>query len=764
VRTAHTGPVVGLIAQLLLLAAIAVTAGLGGAGWAAGLASAAVIDAALALGIVRHRTTRLNPADWVTLTRASLAVGVAALVADSFQRDVPVGLLLALGAVALVLDGVDGWIVRRSGAGSPLGATFDGEVDAFLMLVLSVYVGGLVGWWVLAIGLMRYAFLVAGWLLPWMRAELPPRHWRKTVTATEGIVLLIAAADVVPVLLARIALAGALALLCESFGRDVLWLWRRRREAPRGAPRPIATAFSVLALVLVWGALVAPDQENRLTPGAFVRLPLEGVAFVALVLILPAGSRRVLAWLVGPVLGLLLIVKALDMGFFATFDRPFDPVGDLSYTGIGIETLRDSIGRTAANLLVAGIVAAGVAVLALMTLAVLRVTRVAAGHRRWSLQAVGALAAVWVLCWVVGTPIASTSAATLVVDEVKAVQAGVEDHAVFAEQIRRDRYRHTPGNQLLTALRGKDVLLVFVESYGQVAVQGSSFSAKVDAVVRQGTRNLQRSGFQARSAFLTSSTFGGLSWLAHSTMQAGVWVNSQRRYDQLVATKRTTLASAFKRAGWRTVSDVPSDNRAWPQGTSFYHYDQLYDRRNVGYKGPHYSYASMPDQYVFLALQRLELQKKHRKPLFAEVDLVSSHTPWTRIPELIPWDEVGDGTIYWHQPAQTVTRADLFSHHDKVRAAYARSVEYSMSAMVSFVQHYGQKNLVLIVLGDHQPAKVVSGENPTHDVPISIIARDPKVLQAISSWSWQPGLLPSPDAPLWRMSSFRDRFLDAFSR
>ena len=111
-----------------------------------------------------------------------------------------------------------------------------------------------------------------------------------------------------------------------------------------------------------------------------------------------------------------------------------------------------------------------------------------------------------------------------------------------------------------------------------------------------------------------------------------------------------------------------------------------------------------------------------------------------------------------------MTRADLFSHHDKVRAAYARSVEYSMSAMVSFVQHYGQKNLVLIVLGDHQPAKVVSGENPTHNVPISIIARDPKVLQAISSWSWQPGLLPSPDAPLWRMSSFRDRFLDAFSR
>jgi phosphatidylglycerophosphate synthase len=763
VRTVHAGPAIGLIAQLLLLAALAATAGLGGTGWAVGVTCAAVTNTALAVGIVRYATTRLNPADWVTLIRASLAVGIAALVAVSFERDVSVALLVTLTAVALALDAVDGWISRRTNIASPLGAQFDGEVDAFLIAVLSVYVGDLVGWWVLAIGAMRYAFLVAGWVLPWLRAPLPPRQWRKTVTAAEGIVLAVAAADIVPLPLARVALAAALALLAESFGRDVWWLWRRRAEAPSHASVGIAGVFSVLALLLVWAALVAPDQENLFTPGSFVRLPLEGVAFVALVLLLPAGTRRLLAWVVGPVLGLLLIVKALDVGFFATFDRPFDPVGDLSYTGIGIETLRDSIGRTAANLLVVGIVVVGIAVLALTTMAVLRLTRVAAGHRRWSLQAVGALGGLWVLCWVFGTPIASTSAASLVVDEVRAVQAGIEDHTVFAEQIKHDRYRNTPGSQLLTGLKGKDVLLVFVESYGQVAVQGSSISSKVDTVLRQDTSTLKRAGFQARSGFLTSSTFGGLSWLAHSTMQSGLWVNSQPRYDQLVKTRRTTLSVAFKRAGWRTVGDVPSNNRAWPQGTSFYHFDKLYDRRDVGYHGPHYAYASMPDQYVFAALQRLELGKTHRKPLFAEVDLVSSHAPWTRIPKLIDWNQVGDGSIFEHQPVDTVTRADLFSHHDKVRAAYGRSVEYSMGALVSFVQHYGKKNLVLIVLGDHQPAKVVSGDDPTHNVPISIIAHDPKVLQAISSWSWQPGLLPSPKAPLWRMSSFRDRFLGAFS-
>ena len=102
----------------------------------------------------------------MTLTRATLAVGVAALTAESFLRDVPVATLVALAAVALVLDYVDGRVARRTGTASALGARLDGEVDAFLILVLSVYVAPSAGAWVLAIGAARYAFLVAGWPFP----------------------------------------------------------------------------------------------------------------------------------------------------------------------------------------------------------------------------------------------------------------------------------------------------------------------------------------------------------------------------------------------------------------------------------------------------------------------------------------------------------------------------------------------------------------------------------------------------------------------
>jgi phosphatidylglycerophosphate synthase len=139
-----------------------------------------------------------------------------------------------LSSVVLVLDAVDGWVARRTRA-TPFGARFDGEVDAFLILVLSVYVASSVGAWVLAIGLARYAFAAAGWVWPWMRRPLPYRYWRKVVAAVQGVVLAVAAADVVAPWVATVALLGALLLLAESFGRDVLWLWNRRHWTLEGS-------------------------------------------------------------------------------------------------------------------------------------------------------------------------------------------------------------------------------------------------------------------------------------------------------------------------------------------------------------------------------------------------------------------------------------------------------------------------------------------------------------------------------------------------
>lgn len=763
-----------MVAQATLIAALAWGVTLSGApfsasAWIVGLAAALVTNLALARGLSHYRAERLSPADWVTLARATLAVGIAALVADSFEEHVPLTLLVPVAMVALALDAVDGWVARRTITGR-LGARFDGEVDAFLILVLSVFVARTAGVWVLAIGAARYVFLAATWALPWMRAELPPRYWRKVVAATQGIVLTVAAAQVLPPAATRLALAGALALLGESFGRDAWWLVKRRPSADRRARRlraPGAAAVTLLALVFTWAALVAPDHANRLSVAAFARIPFEGLVVVAAAAVAPAALRRWLAGVLGPVLTLVILLKILDIGFWTTFDRPFDPIADSGYLGIGVETLRDSIGRANADLVVAGIALAAVVLLVVTTLAVRRLMEAAARRQQRSLTGAAALALAWVVSLLSGaqlvahTPIASTSAAAVVVQKVDAVEAGVRDRAVFASQVARDPFRDTPGDQLLNGLRGKDVILAFVESYGQVAVQGSAFSPSVDATLATDTKQLSAAGFSARSAFLTSPTFGGISWLAHSTMQSGVWVDSQRRYDRLLRTHRLTLASAFKRAGWRTVADVPANDRTWSQGSAFYGYDKIYDRRNVGYRGPSFSYAPMPDQYVLGALQRLELARSHRRPVFAEVDLVSSHEPWTFVPRMVRWARLGNGSLF-DRPLNRIGTGSSFGDPARVRAAYGRTIQYTMNALVSFVRRYGNARTVIVALGDHQPWTIVSGQGASHEVPVSVIARDPAVLARIASWGFQDGLRPRPNAPVWPMSAFRDRFLRAF--
>ncbi len=455
----------------------------------------------------------------------------------------------------------------------------------------------------------------------------------------------------------------------------------------------------------------------------------------------------------------------LDLSFNSVFDRDFDPVGDWSYLGPGVGVLGDSIGVGWAR---AVAVLAGVATLAVLVgvpLAMLRLVRVASAHRRFSLTAATALTTAWVVGLASGVPGVTTSAATLTVDEVQLVRADLADRSEFAQEIDTDPYAERAASDpesLLSGLAGKDVLLVFVESYGRVAVQDTAYSAGITQVLDAGTRELAAAGYRSQSAFLTSPTFGAGSWLAHSSLQSGLWVDSQRRYRQLLETDRLTLTSLFGDAGWRTVFDVPADTKDWPEGRDFYGFEQYYDSRNVGYEGPKFGYAPMPDQYTLSDFRRRELAPADRPPVMAEIDLISSHHPWTPLPHMVPWEQVGDGSAY-DDMSQQPTSQEVFKDPELVRKMYGESVEYSWQALTSFLTTYNDPNLVVIALGDHQPHTYVSGEHVGHDVPISVIAQDPAVMNRIAGWGWQHGLHPSPDADVWRMDTFRDRFLDAFS-
>ena len=227
VRGVTAGPAVGLLGQTVLLGMLSATVGLTDAGWLTGLTVGTFVVIALARGLEATQAAGLGPANIVTLIRALLVGAIAALTVSSLGSPGYTAAVVSLSIVALLLDGVDGWVARRTGSQSELGARFDYEVDAFLMLVLCVFIVPVVGWWVLLIGLARYAFVAAGWGLEWMRGTLPPRYWRKVVAATQGIVLTVVASQALPSAINVALLVFALVLLTESFGRDVWWLLRR---------------------------------------------------------------------------------------------------------------------------------------------------------------------------------------------------------------------------------------------------------------------------------------------------------------------------------------------------------------------------------------------------------------------------------------------------------------------------------------------------------------------------------------------------------
>ncbi|MGV9931665.1 CDP-alcohol phosphatidyltransferase [Streptomyces olivaceoviridis] len=546
--------------------------------------------------------------------------------------------------------------------------------------------------------------------------------------------------------------------------------WRRHwREGHPRLARALSVTVTVLAAALVVAALVMPNTVVRLGPAKFLRLPAEAVVGAAVLLALPRRPRVVLAAVSGVLLGAVTVLNALDMGFNQYLGRSFNVVLDWGLFGDAESYLEDSLGRTATLAAVAGLIAVVLLLFVLLALAVVRLSGLLARHPGTATRGTLVAGVVWITCsslglQVAGVPIASDRAATALKVQARRVSDTLKDEAEFRKVARVDAFGNTPGSELVPDLRGKDVIFTFIESYGRSAIEDPVMAPGVDRTLDVRTKALAEAGIHAKSGWLTSATYGGSSWLGHSTTMSGLWISNQQRYRTVMASDHLSLTEAFRKTGaFDTVGVMPGVQKGWPE-QKWYGLDKVYNAFQLGYRGPKFSWSTMPDQY---ALQQYQERVHSKRPAggrarMSLLILTSSHQPWAPIPKRVDWDRLGDGSVFKGIQAAGNKPADVIADTTRSREEYGKSIQYSVTALTEWLERYGTEDTVLVFLGDHQPIARVSGNHASRDVPVSIVAKDPGMLDKIADWNWTDGLRPAHDAPVWKMSSFRDRFLTAY--
>ncbi len=351
----------------------------------------------------------------------------------------------------------------------------------------------------------------------------------------------------------------------------------------------------------------------------------------------------------------------------------------------------------------------------------------------------------------------------------------VRDQARRFAETRRERVEFAdalalyPGSyedvpELLARLSGRDVILGFVESYGLTALHDPRYSPVVGPRLDDMERRVAEAGLHLASGRLVAASQGGLSWLGHGSLLSGLWLGNQLRYDMMLASGRETLIDDFRRAGYRTVALMPAITMPWPEGERL-GYDEIYAFRDIEYAGPPLNWVTMPDQFTWSFFQE-RIREAGSGPLFAELGLISSHAPWTPIlPVLEDWDGIGDGAVFSRFEGAGERPEELWKDADRVRQHYARSVEYALHAMTAYAERYVDDRTLLIVMGDHQPAPLITGEGAVWDVPVHVISGDPALLEPFLAWGFEEGAWPDPDPELATlgMDHFRDWFVKAFS-
>lgn len=537
-----------------------------------------------------------------------------------------------------------------------------------------------------------------------------------------------------------------------------------RRTARPSHPLALLVAALILHLVLI-----QPNHPDAVSPRALLLFPLELPALLCLLAVLPGRQRWLRAGLVVALL-VLALLKAADLGFFMAFNRGFDLVTDFGLLLSAWDLGKGTLGVPLAALIVVG----AVLVLGLIGLALWWAMGLWLGVARlWAPGLVGTVGALGILAgviavadigqtmrvWALPQPVPGTAfTARAAVERVVRTRRTLIELAAFRKATATDSVAGIAAP--LAQLAGREVIVVFIESYGRASLDNPLYASTHMPILAAAQEQIAGAGLAARSAWLTSPIEGGQSWLAHATLASGLSVGNRTRHTALLASTRRTLWQIAREAGYRTAAISPAITLPWPEAARL-GFEVYLDRDAMAYRGLPFNWITMPDQFT-LTWFRDRLPPDPR-PLFAQVTLISSHAPWVPVPDVLPWDQIGDGTEFNAMATRGDPPAVVWRDNDRIRAQYRDAIAYSLTVALDWAARQGAvaEPPLILILGDHPAAALVS-QIGNRDVPAHLIG-PPEVLARLDGLGWTLGLTPDATTPRWPMEAFRDRFVTSLS-
>jgi hypothetical protein len=523
--------------------------------------------------------------------------------------------------------------------------------------------------------------------------------------------------------------------------------------------------FATLILYLV---LIQPNHPAAMTWGAFRLFPLELPAIaLALIALGQTRSSRILRGLLVVGLTVIATLKVADFISFSALSRGFNPMVDMFLVDAFIRLLAGSIGAILTTLAVVSAVFAIATTAWLLWWATGRWASIRHSVNTARISGAAAVLASGVAIADVGRtmgfwalpvdPPGVAFTARLGVERAISVRTTLEELRSFRTIIDEDIF--ADDGTVLGAI-DRDVIVIFVESYGR-----TSFDTPFYADVHRDTlavyeKQLESLGLSMRSGFLTAPTQGGQSWLSHATFANGLWINNQTRYGAALTSGRETLFHHAAKAGFHTATVMPQITLDWPESDRM-GFETVLAAADLGYQGLPFNWVTMPDQFTLAALDRLVRNGTDDRRAFVQVALASSHAPWVPIPDIIPWDMIGDGQVYNDIAVSGDPPDVVWRDHQRVREQYRKAIDYALRTVLEYAILHAENPPLMIVIGDHQAAEFVALDGRP-DVPFHLIG--PQHLVApMAEAAPHVGLIPNEDTPIVAMDLMRNSLLDAYS-